>query len=481
MSENKKIKWWTWERAATVHLIYTAAKTTAYPLKKEFGGCYGTLYCFFQNEMVILFCDYNVLVKYGEKIVNDLMDEKYYTKKMSRWNILCKKINKEFHKLETIDLKELSNEELYKVYDEFDKIYMEWWGFGQVAENVGYYCEEELKKKLTADQYKKYFNILVSPTKPSFTNEQEHHLFKIVKEAKDNGFASESVKKLLKEHVKRFHWIQNNFYETKRLDEECFIKEVKKLLKDNINVDKIEAKQKSRLVNIVKKKKEIMDDLGFDNRLRKIVGLVDEFCYIQDLRKKYALIACRFLDLFTMEFSRRFNVKYEIMRWITPSMARNLIKTGEVDIKKLEEIGKCSLVIYHEDNRDDLFTGKEAIERKRKIFSLEKSDVSEIEGVSANQGRVEGYVRVLISPKEIHKMKEGEILVTTMTSPDFVPAMKKAAAIVTDEGGITSHASIVSRELGIPCVIGTKIATKILKTGDFVDVRANHGLVKIIR
>ena len=75
-------------------------------------------------------------------------------------------------------------------------------------------------------------------------------------------------------------------------------------------------------------------------------------------------------------------------------------------------------------------------------------------------------------------MGQGDILVTEMTTPDFVPAMKRASAIVTDKGGITCHAAIVSRELNIPCVIGTKIATKVFKDGDVVEVNATSGVVK---
>ena len=232
---------------------------------------------------------------------------------------------------------------------------------------------------------------------------------------------------------------------------------------------------------MTRKKNEIMGQLGFDERLRRIVEFIDEFAFFQDERKRYALMACRVLDLSTMEFSRRFKVDYRLMRWITPAMVRELLRTGEVDVKKLEEIGDCTFITFHEDGRDVLLHGKEALEKEKVLFSLDKSDVNEIEGISASQGRAEGFVRVLLSPKDIKDMKTGEILVTTMTSPDFVPAMRKAAAIVTDEGGVTSHASIVSRELGIPCVIGTKVATRLLRTGDFVDVRANHGLVKLIR
>lgn len=79
------------------------------------------------------------------------------------------------------------------------------------------------------------------------------------------------------------------------------------------------------------------------------------------------------------------------------------------------------------------------------------------------------------------KMKEGNILVAMATNPTFVPVMRKAGAIVTDMGGLTCHAAIVSREWGIPCVVGTKIATKVLKDGDLVEVDANKGIVKIIK
>ncbi len=79
-----------------------------------------------------------------------------------------------------------------------------------------------------------------------------------------------------------------------------------------------------------------------------------------------------------------------------------------------------------------------------------------------------------------HRFKGGEILVTGMTRPQIVHLCKKAAAIVTDEGGITSHAAVVSREFGIPCIIATHNATRTLKTGDLVEVDANQGVVKRI-
>jgi len=85
-----------------------------------------------------------------------------------------------------------------------------------------------------------------------------------------------------------------------------------------------------------------------------------------------------------------------------------------------------------------------------------------------------------VSKKDMKKIVKGDILVTEMTSPDMVPAMKKSAAIITDVGGLLCHAAIVSRELKKPCIIGTKNATKILKDGDLVEVDANQGIVRII-
>ncbi len=83
--------------------------------------------------------------------------------------------------------------------------------------------------------------------------------------------------------------------------------------------------------------------------------------------------------------------------------------------------------------------------------------------------------------KEIGKVKKGDILVAQFTTPDFVPAMEKAAAIIADQGGVSSHAAIVSRELGVPCVIDTKNATRVIKDNDLIEVNAKTGLVKVLK
>lgn len=100
-----------------------------------------------------------------------------------------------------------------------------------------------------------------------------------------------------------------------------------------------------------------------------------------------------------------------------------------------------------------------------------------VTGAPASPGVAAGPVVVIHSPSDIDKVKKGDVLVTEMTTPDFVPAMKRAAAIVTDLGGRTCHAAIVSRELGIPCVVGTNTATQLLRTGQMVTVSGSGGTV----
>ena len=103
-----------------------------------------------------------------------------------------------------------------------------------------------------------------------------------------------------------------------------------------------------------------------------------------------------------------------------------------------------------------------------------------IVGQTAMRGRIAGVVRVLRQKSEIPLIEEGEILVTAMTTPDYLPAMQRAAAFVTDEGGIMCHAAIVAREFGKPCVVGTRIATRALRNGDWIEVDGETGIVRIL-
>lgn len=127
------------------------------------------------------------------------------------------------------------------------------------------------------------------------------------------------------------------------------------------------------------------------------------------------------------------------------------------------------------------FVGDEAIALYEAIAQTQEHATIELKGYVASLGKAIGRVRIIFNPHLDNLVfNEGEILVTGMTSPDFAPFMKKAGAIVTELGGVTCHAAIISRELRKPCVVGTKFATKMLKDGDLVEVDANNGIVKVL-
>lgn len=117
---------------------------------------------------------------------------------------------------------------------------------------------------------------------------------------------------------------------------------------------------------------------------------------------------------------------------------------------------------------------------KVKIEADDVRGISQLRGKSAFGGKVRGVAKIILLSKEIGKINQGDILVAEMTSPDYVSAIKKSSAVITDEGGITCHAAIAAREFKKPCVIGTKMATKILKDGDKVEVDADSGIINIL-
>jgi phosphohistidine swiveling domain-containing protein len=129
-----------------------------------------------------------------------------------------------------------------------------------------------------------------------------------------------------------------------------------------------------------------------------------------------------------------------------------------------------SLEDFAEENPDYTFEG----------LNYSHKVIDEIKGQIGNKGIVKGKVVIVKNYRQADNVKQGDIIVSPMTTPDFLQAMKRASAFVTNEGGIICHAAIVARELNKPCIMGTKIATQVLKDGDLIEVDANKGIVRII-
>ncbi|MCX6745156.1 MAG: PEP-utilizing enzyme [Candidatus Parcubacteria bacterium] len=181
-------------------------------------------------------------------------------------------------------------------------------------------------------------------------------------------------------------------------------------------------------------------------------------------------------ELIFLKFFKKYFPQYSgLSGFITPA---------EVFSSKKKNFNAKQIAIFSERKRNglillngNLYTLAEI--RKLKFDQPEKNQ-KEIKGQVAFSGKIIGKVRLIFAVNDIYKIKAGEILVAPMTTPLFLPAIKKASAMVTDEGGITCHAAIVARELKKPCIIGTKIATRLLKDGDLVEVDADNGIVKIL-
>jgi len=170
-----------------------------------------------------------------------------------------------------------------------------------------------------------------------------------------------------------------------------------------------------------------------------------------------------------------------------PNPKQSQQKLVDSDIITLAKLGKSLEALYQfpQDIEWAKQDGKIFIVQTRPITTLgiKEERLTEIKaepllvGEAASLGIASGVVKVIFGASQINQVKSGDVLVAEMTSPDFVPAMKRASGIVTDRGGRTSHAAIVSRELGIPCVVGTRNATKILKDGQVITVDGSRGRI----
>jgi len=147
------------------------------------------------------------------------------------------------------------------------------------------------------------------------------------------------------------------------------------------------------------------------------------------------------------------------------------------------EVKKCPVHFSYA-----LYKNEYIIQDKPFFPNLNLHDKKEMKGAIAFKGKVRGIVKIVTTSEDICKVGEGDVLVSQMTFPSFISAMQKAVAFVTDEGGITCHAAIIARELKKPCIIGTKIATQVLKDGDLVEVdacpssgAADNGVVRVLK
>jgi len=439
-----KDPYFRWEREATIHLLYPTLEGSMKHLEDYAGYGYPTTILIFKDGIVRWICREDEFYKVGEKLLAIYIDPKK-EKEMVRDTLnrltVLNKLEKE---IEKSDLSTLTNEQLSNLYKRLHDSFVAYYSIGSMHEPVPMQAELDLKSNISLrdDQ----ISHLTAPTKISFIKEAENYLLN----TKD-----------IKGFIRKYHWIDNNYSGTKVLSKED-VKKRLSLLKANEKKDD-SGKQ----------------TINLDKKEKRLVELLKNYGAYQDERKRNILIYLHFLEILLKEFSKRANISLQAMRDSFPEEMQDILdgKISENFINKRRE--KCFVVWEEGQSKPQILTGDETKEWEEKL-SISHDGIQIVKGNCASKGKVEGKVRVLLSASENDKLENGEILVTFMTSPDFMGAIRRCRAIVTNLGGVTSHAAIISRELGIPCIVGTKNATEVLKTGDMVEVDADKGEVRIL-
>jgi phosphoenolpyruvate synthase/pyruvate phosphate dikinase len=313
----------------------------------------------------------------------------------------------------------------------------------------------------------------MSPIDKSFITEEEEDLLKIlIKKRK-----GKDIQPLLEEHQQKHFWITNNYAIQIKQDVQFFKDKLLKLHNKIKEPEKALKKADKHIENTKAQKQEIIKELKLDKEFLNLIKISELFAYMQDQRKKRVTMCNHYQRLFFEQVGKRLKIPVEEMENTVYPELREMLIDKKFDRKKLQSRRKHSLCIFPK-GKWEVFDGKIVDEIYEQLFEVKSEGIEELQGTVASKGLATGKVRLIYKIKDMEHMQKGEIIISSMTRPEMVVAMKKAAAIVTDEGGITSHAAIVSRELGIPCILGTKIATKVFKNGDIAEVDANNGIVR---
>ncbi|MFH1200664.1 MAG: PEP-utilizing enzyme [Candidatus Micrarchaeota archaeon] len=404
-------------------------------------------------------------------------------------------------KIDGMDLQSLADGGLAGEFDSYHDAFVRGWGLSLMADAFSLNSERLLCEQLQpvlelrgeSKMFSRYLPVLTAPVTKSFAMGETASVLHLAQEAEKSPEIASALSKTVKDraralhafpefasglhkHARDYFWLGNSYLQTRVLDESYFADRVSEALTGHKDLGEEIRRLETAPQKASGEKKELCKKLALDETLVRLLGVVEKFAEWMDARKNFNLVGDHYMMLFQDELCRRKGYRKE--DWLALSAPEYTdALAGKIDAKAMAQRTRASLFICTNDGLEIL-----AGDAAKSVFSKIRKDthdgISDVRGTTASPGRVEGTVRIIMSTTDLPKMRKGDVLVSGMTRPELTPALKKAVAIVTDEGGITSHAAIVSRELGIPCVIGTKIATKVFKDGDFVEVNANHGVVR---
>jgi phosphohistidine swiveling domain-containing protein len=264
----------------------------------------------------------------------------------------------------------------------------------------------------------------------------------------------------------KWGWIPFDYTGITEWDQEYFLRKM------NVDLEKI--KQILSTNKILRKKQKVVLT-NYNKNTRRLLKDFHTVSIMKDQRKWVTTLSHTYLvkNLYH-EITNRTGLKKEHLMVMIPLEVKNALNGKDFDKQLFDKRIEKGLILLNEDG----FTVYESNHPflKKLISFIPKK--KEIKGITASKGKVKGVVKVCLTSKEISKVNLGDILVAPMTTPDYVPAMNKAAGFITDEGGITCHAAIVAREMNKPCIIGTHSATDLLKDGDVIELNADKGTIK---
>lgn len=409
------------------------------------------------------------------------------------------KLKKECARISLEFLSKLSNKGLGDYYLKLDKIHTDLYAWGWLPNAVDMFhnnftdcLKSILKKKLPEDRINPVLVALSVSQKKSIL-QLEHESFLNLAALAQREFKNPLAPPLYKggkigiainKHLNKYFYLKHLWLGREGVyDFKYYEKEIKKYIISGENAWETIKKDAKIFKESLRQKIKIIKELKLSKKEIALFKIYTEFSVTKVYRRDAQLFWAYKIDFVFEELKKRLKLPVNLIRFMSPDeiVAALCKKVNMQKLKKdLAERFKFS-VYYAEKGVDLIFTGKAAKKIAESVKEEIQEEIKEFSGQTACLGFARGKVRIINSIKEMKKMQKGDILVSIATNPDIVPAMKMAAAIVTEQGGITSHAAIVSRELGTPCVIGTKIATKVLHDGDLVEVDANRGIVRILK
>ncbi|WP_186775617.1 PEP-utilizing enzyme [Rubripirellula tenax] len=324
---------------------------------------------------------------------------------------------------------------------------------------------------------------------PSPTDEGDA-LPEAISEAIQSGLPDET-KERLKKHFEEWQWISTHHFIGDPYDHTYFYCRIAEMLgqwkKEGQEGWKWQPRDcASELRTLAARDDELQQrceklqrELHSEKQLLLYIDIAQDLSYLKPVRVDSYYIAWTNLRPMFVEIGKRVSVTVDELMLLTDKEIVSAIRERSVDALSLSD-RKESFAVVKIDGELEMLSGDRLKEVNAKLTKRDYSSFSEVTGKMAFEGHVTGKVTVLHCEDDMPNVEQGDIVVISMTDPNYMPVIKKCGAIVTDYGGMLCHAAITAREHRIPCVMGTEIATRVFKSGDVAEVDAVNGVVRRI-